>query len=118
MSKFYISHKFRLKPTKEQTAVLENWCHTNRFIWNHFLAANKTKYESDKKFIFYNEMATSVPSLKTICFFERPTSAITTSNLPKTRISNQTYMANKIRVSAFQIKEKRRFAFNSNSTIK
>jgi transposase len=64
MSKSYISHKFRLKPTKKQALVLENWCHTNRFIWNYFLSATKTKYESDKKFIFYNEMATSVPSLK------------------------------------------------------
>ena len=64
MNKQYVSHRFRLKPTKEQISVLESWCHTNRFIWNYFLAANKTKYESDKKFIFYHEMATSIPSLK------------------------------------------------------
>src|ERR1039457_404580 len=64
MSKSYISHTFRLKPTKEQIHVLESWCHTNRFVWNHFLAANKTKYEIEKKFIFYHEMATSIPFLK------------------------------------------------------
>lgn len=64
MSKSYLAHKFRLKPTKEQADVLESWCNINRFIWNHFLAANKLSYEEKKKFIFYHEMATSLPALK------------------------------------------------------
>jgi putative transposase len=64
MSKQYLTHKFKLKPNKEQALVLESWCHTNRFIWNHFLAANKSRYEETKKFIFYHEMATSIPLLK------------------------------------------------------
>ncbi len=44
--------------------MLESWCHINRYIWNHFLSANQTKYSNEKKFIFYHEMATSIPKLK------------------------------------------------------
>src|ERR1700759_529451 len=64
MTKHYVAHKFRLKPTKEQADILTNWCHINRFIWNHFLSRNKDQYNDTKKFIFYHEMATSIPKLK------------------------------------------------------
>jgi putative transposase len=64
MTKHYVAHKFRLKPTKEQANILESWCHINRFDWNHFLTSNQTKYQEDKKFIFYHEMAVSIPKLK------------------------------------------------------
>ena len=64
MSKYFVAHKFRLKPTQEQSSVLESWCHTNRYLWNHFLSANKNKYEEEKKFIFYYEMNASLPNLK------------------------------------------------------
>jgi putative transposase len=64
MSKHYVAHKFRLKPTEEQAVMLESWCHINRYIWNHFLSANQIKYSNEKKFIFYHEMATSIPKLK------------------------------------------------------
>jgi hypothetical protein len=40
MSKSYLAHKFRLKPTKEQAQVIESWCHINRYVWNHFLSSN------------------------------------------------------------------------------
>ncbi len=64
MSKTYLAHKFRLKPTKEQAVVLKSWSDINRYVWNHFLAANQNKYQEEKKFIFYHEMATSIPALK------------------------------------------------------
>ena len=64
MSKSYIAHKFRLNPTQEQIFVLESWSHINRFVWNHFLTANTWRYELDKKFVFYHEMATTLPILK------------------------------------------------------
>ena len=64
MSKSYIAHKFRLNPTKEQISVLESWSHINRFVWNHFLTANTWRYTLDKKFVFYHEMATTLPILK------------------------------------------------------
>jgi putative transposase len=75
MSKHYVAHKFRLKPTKEQAQVLESWCHINRFVWNHFLSSNQIKYQENKKFIFYYEMATSIPDLKkTFEFLKQPPS--------------------------------------------
>jgi hypothetical protein len=43
MSKTFVAHKFRLKPTNEQALVLESWCHINRYLWNHYLSANKIK---------------------------------------------------------------------------
>jgi putative transposase len=64
-----------LKPTKEQIHVLESWCHTNRFVWNHFLAANKTKYETEKKFIFYHEMSATMTKLKNEHVFLKEPSA-------------------------------------------
>jgi putative transposase len=75
MSKHFVAHKFRLKPTKEQAEVLESWCHINRFIWNHFLGANKYKYQDEKKFVFYYEMNASIPNLKkNLEFLKQPPS--------------------------------------------
>jgi putative transposase len=64
MSKHYVAHKFRLKPTEEQAETLESWCHINRFVWNHFLSLNQNTYSETKKFVFYHQMATSIPKLK------------------------------------------------------
>ena len=64
MSKTYVAHKFKLNPSKEQISVLQSWCHINRFIWNHFLTSNIWKYKETKKFVFYHEMATTLPILK------------------------------------------------------
>ncbi len=59
-----MAHKFRLKPNQEQALILESWCHINRFVWNHFLSANKTRYTDEKKFTFYYEMNAQIPKLK------------------------------------------------------
>jgi putative transposase len=64
MQKHYLAHKFRLNPTIEQAVILTDWCHTNRYVWNHFLSANKQKHANEKKFIFYHEMAVGIPKLK------------------------------------------------------
>ena len=64
MSKYFVAHKFRLTPTEEQASVLTSWCDINRFVWNHFLAENQTKYTDEKKFKFYYEMNASIPGLK------------------------------------------------------
>jgi putative transposase len=64
MQKQYVAHKFRLKPDKDQAKILTDWCHTNRYIWNFFLNANKEKHANEKKFIFYHEMAVAIPGLK------------------------------------------------------
>ena len=34
---FYKSYKYRLKPTKEQAAMIESAFSARRFIWNRFL---------------------------------------------------------------------------------
>jgi putative transposase len=64
MQKYFVAHKYRLKPTQEQALVLEQWSHINRWTWNHFLAHNCWKYEFEKKFEFYNQMANMLPALK------------------------------------------------------
>lgn len=34
------------------------------WVWNHMLAANKARYEAEKKFIFHREMQGMLPCLK------------------------------------------------------
>ena len=61
MNRAYI---YRLKPTNGQINQLLQWAGAGRKIWNHFLDLNIKRYKEEKKFIFYNEMAGMLPSLK------------------------------------------------------
>lgn len=60
----YNAFKYRLKPTKEQEQILSSYAGSTRFIWNYFLDLNTKKYQEEKKFIFNQEMITSLPKLK------------------------------------------------------
>ncbi len=57
-------YKFRLYPTKDQETVLRQQAGSNRFVWNLYLGKNKELHETTGKFMFYNEMANSLPDLK------------------------------------------------------
>ncbi len=58
------SFQYLLKPTAEQKKRLQSFGGATRFVWNYFLAQNKTTYEQTKKFVFRYEMITSLPQLK------------------------------------------------------
>jgi hypothetical protein len=59
-----LRYKYRIYPSELQEHNLNQTAGNARFIWNHFLKLNKDKYEKEKKFIFYNEMANQLPNLK------------------------------------------------------
>ena len=42
---FYKSYKYRLKPTKEQAAMIESAFSARRFIWNAFLERISKAYK-------------------------------------------------------------------------
>jgi putative transposase len=56
--------KYRLYPTKEQEKLLLQHGGNTRFVWNLFLQQNIEKYEKEKKFIFFHDLANSLPKLK------------------------------------------------------
>jgi len=60
----YRYFQYRLKPTGEQYKTLEFYGSATRWVWNHFLELNKKEYEANKKFVFLNEMSSSLTKLK------------------------------------------------------
>jgi putative transposase len=53
MSVQTVRSTYRIYPTKEQVAHLNQDVGNQRFVWNYFLAKNIERYEAEKKFIFY-----------------------------------------------------------------
>ena len=62
--KNFIRQNVRLYPNKEQIQFLNQDIGNQRFVWNHFLAETKKRYEEEKKFLFYSETAKLVVELK------------------------------------------------------
>lgn len=60
----FIRKNYRIYPSKEGIQYFNQDTGNQRFLWNYFLAKNVEKYESEKKFIFYNDMSKMLPSLK------------------------------------------------------
>ena len=58
------SYQYRLKPTEQQKQTFVQWASATRWLWNHFLAQNKKKYENERKFIFKHEQILQLPKLK------------------------------------------------------
>lgn len=56
--------KFKIRPNNKQKILLNREFGCQRFVWNYFLDLNIKKYETDKKFIFYNEMSKLLTNLK------------------------------------------------------
>ena len=61
----YLAYKFRIYPTKEQESKFNRQIGSCRWLWNNALDLNIKSYETDKKFVFYNDMAKLLPNLKT-----------------------------------------------------
>lgn len=59
-----LRYNYRLNPTPEQEAKLIEFGATARGIWNLLLSENMRRYEHDKTFLFYKEMASLLKEIK------------------------------------------------------
>ncbi|WP_462167573.1 helix-turn-helix domain-containing protein [Pseudoalteromonas sp. GB43] len=59
-----LRYNYRLNPTPEQEAKLIEFSATARGIWDLLLSENMRRYEYDKTFLFYKEMASLLKELK------------------------------------------------------
>ena len=59
-----LRYNFRLKPTAEQETTLVEFGAYARGVWNLLLSENMRRYQYDKTFLFYNEMAGLIKDLK------------------------------------------------------
>lgn len=60
-----LRYNYRLNPTAEQEAKLVEFGATARGIWNLLLSENMRRYEHDKTFLFYKDMASLLKDIKT-----------------------------------------------------
>ena len=60
----FIRQHARLYPNPEQVHYLNQEIGNQRFLWNSILAKSNERYDSEKKFIFYNEAASMLSELK------------------------------------------------------
>lgn len=60
-----LRYNYRLNPTPEQEAKLVEFGATARGIWNLLLSENIRRYEHDKTFLFYKDMASLLKDIKT-----------------------------------------------------
>ena len=59
-----LRYNYRLNPTPAQEAKLIEFGASARGIWNLLLSENMRRYEYDKTFLFYNDMASLLKELK------------------------------------------------------
>ena len=59
-----LRYNFRLKPTAEQEVKLVEFGSYSRGLWNLLLSENMRRYQYDKTFLFYHEMAGLIRDLK------------------------------------------------------
>jgi putative transposase len=59
-----LRYNFRLKPTAEQAVKLVEFGAYARGLWNVLLSENRRRYQYDKTFVFYPEMAGLIRDLK------------------------------------------------------
>jgi putative transposase len=59
-----LRYNFRLKPTAEQEVKLVEFGAYARGLWNVLLSENRRRYQYDKTFVFYYEMAGLIRYLK------------------------------------------------------
>ena len=58
------SYKYRLYPNQQQKVLIEKILETCRWLYNHFLAERRDKYEKEQKRVSYTQQQNSLPSLK------------------------------------------------------
>tara|TARA_A200000159_G_scaffold161366_1_gene183180 strand:- start:7163 stop:7810 length:648 start_codon:yes stop_codon:yes gene_type:complete len=65
-----LRYNYRLNPTPAQEAKLIEFGATARGIWNLLLSENRRRYEYDKTFLFYKDMASLLKEIKPFEEFE------------------------------------------------
>ncbi|NDW23148.1 RNA-guided endonuclease InsQ/TnpB family protein [Alteromonas hispanica] len=65
-----LRYNYRLNPTPVQEAKLIEFGATARGIWNLLLSENRRRYEYDKTFLFYKDMASLLKEIKPLEEFE------------------------------------------------
>jgi len=59
-----LRYNYRLNPTTEQANKLIEFASYARGVWNLLLSENIRRYEYDKTFLFYQDMAALIKDLK------------------------------------------------------
>lgn len=65
-----LRYNYRLNPTPVQEVKLIEFGATARGIWNLLLSENRRRYEYDKTFLFYKDMASLLKEIKPFAEFE------------------------------------------------
>jgi len=60
----FIRQNYLIKPSNNGIQFFNQDTGNQRFVWNYFLAKSMERYESEKKFWFYYDMAKMLPDLK------------------------------------------------------
>jgi putative transposase len=58
------SYKYRLYPNQQERENIDKTLETCRWLYNHFLAERRDKYEKEQKKVSYTQQQNSLPSLK------------------------------------------------------
>src|SRR5699024_538573 len=61
------SYRFRIYPTKTQTALIKKTIGRSRFVFNHFLATWQDTYKETGQGLTYHSCSSKLPSLKNEC---------------------------------------------------
>jgi len=59
-----LKYKYRLYPTKDQVQKLNRITGSQRYIWNHFLAGEQSRYKEYQKFNFLSNNSAQLTSMK------------------------------------------------------
>ena len=60
----YKGYTIRIYPTKDQEELLRKHIGCCRFIWNHMIEVQKTRYQNDEKYLNHFGMIKLIPSIK------------------------------------------------------
>lgn len=60
----YKGYTIRIYPTKNQEELLKKHIGCCRFIWNHMIEVQKTRYQNDEKYLNHFGMMKLIPSIK------------------------------------------------------
>ena len=60
----YKGYTIRIYPTKDQEELLRKHIGCCRFIWNHMIDVQKTRYQNDEKYLNHFGMIKLIPSIK------------------------------------------------------
>src|SRR5579862_5445212 len=58
------TYKYRLYPNQQEREIIDKILETCRWLYNHFLAERRDKYEKERKRVSYTQQQNSLPTLK------------------------------------------------------